>query len=295
MPDRAQEFAEIRRLITRVYTPTVFNDLTPPQTMIDRVGGGNYHVVGDLMLGFFRLFCGLTPDMRVLDVGCGCGRVATSLAAYLSPAGSYEGFDVIPDLVEWCQEHITPRHPQFRFRIADIHNGEYRPDQATPAARFTFPYPDNSFDFVFLVSVFTHMLPTDVTHYLAEIHRVLKPGGSVYESYFLLTPQSRGAIDAGQSLFAFTEQHDQYACIAGASQEYAIAYDEAWVRAAHAPGGLAIREIVHGTWCGNADSPTVQDVVIAAKATQGGRAQRWLQRVRRGGFGAIASIRSRRR
>jgi predicted O-methyltransferase YrrM len=38
--------------------------------------------------------CGLNSDARILEIGCGCGRVAAALAAYLSDKGRYDGFDV---------------------------------------------------------------------------------------------------------------------------------------------------------------------------------------------------------
>src|SRR4051794_28383963 len=162
--------------------------------MIDRIGGGDFRSIGEAVVRDLVTHAGLTPDMRVLDVGCGCGRVAAALTRFLSPAGSYEGFDVIPELVAWCEREIAPRFPRFNFQVADVYNGEYRPDQTTPATQYRFPYADASFDFVFLISVFTHMLPDDVYHYLGEIARVMKPGGRVYASYFLLDDESRPLV-----------------------------------------------------------------------------------------------------
>jgi cyclopropane fatty-acyl-phospholipid synthase-like methyltransferase len=65
-------------------------------------------------------FGGLKPEDKVLDAGCGVGRVARHLTGYLT--GSYEGFDVVPKAIAWCQEAITPRYPQFRFTLAELHN-----------------------------------------------------------------------------------------------------------------------------------------------------------------------------
>ena len=48
----------------------------------------------------------------VLDVGCGIGRMAIPLARYLNTDGKYEGFDIIPENIAWCQRAITPRYPQ---------------------------------------------------------------------------------------------------------------------------------------------------------------------------------------
>jgi ubiquinone/menaquinone biosynthesis C-methylase UbiE len=52
------------------------------------------------------------------------------------------------------------------------------------AAQYPFPFADSSFDFVYLVSVFTHMLPADMEHYLSEISRVLKPAAKCAVSFF---------------------------------------------------------------------------------------------------------------
>lgn len=55
-------------------------------------------------------------------MGCGIGRMAIPLTEYLSEEGSYEGFDVVRRGVKWCQENITTRCPNFRFRLADVYN-----------------------------------------------------------------------------------------------------------------------------------------------------------------------------
>ena len=42
------------------------------------------------------------PGERVLDVGCGIGRMARPLAGYLTGDGSYDGFDVNREGIRWC-------------------------------------------------------------------------------------------------------------------------------------------------------------------------------------------------
>ena len=104
---------------------------------------------------------GLRPEHDVLDVGCGVGRTARFLCDYLSADARYEGFDIVEMLIDWCQAEITPRFPNFRFRYIPLFNSEYLPDAALPsAAELRFPYPDESFDFVFAHSVFTHLWGT---------------------------------------------------------------------------------------------------------------------------------------
>lgn len=93
--------------------------LTPPRSKSYLIGG-NYEVVGKRFLENLVQLGGLKPDERILDVGCGIGRVAVPLTGYLDENGSYEGIDVIPEAISWCQKSITPRHPNFRFVLADV-------------------------------------------------------------------------------------------------------------------------------------------------------------------------------
>jgi SAM-dependent methyltransferase len=205
---------------------------------------------------------GLRPNDRVLDIGCGIGNLAIGLRDYLT--GSYEGLDIIPSAVGWCQRAITPRYPRFRFHHADVSSAAYNPRGAMDASRFTFPFPDADFDFVFLGSVFTHMFPDDVQHYLGEIRRVLRPSGICAASFFLLDDERRPAVDAGRSFLSFglrdlsglARYHDER------KPEAAVALDEPFVRSAYARAGLTIETIRRGDWWnGRSDD---QDVVRAS-------------------------------
>ena len=57
-------------------------------------------------------------------------------------------------------------HPNFRFRHVDVLNRAYNPQGRLDPENFEFPYPQDAFDFVFLTSVFTHMRPPEMRHYL---------------------------------------------------------------------------------------------------------------------------------
>lgn len=78
--------------------------------------------------------------------------------------GTYDGVEIHRDAVEWCQRTITSADPRFRFHRADVVSSAYNPDGLVPSFEYTFPFPDQSFDFIFLASVFTHMLPESVEH-----------------------------------------------------------------------------------------------------------------------------------
>jgi len=191
---------------------------------------------------------GLRPEHRVLDIGCGIGNLAIGLKDYLR--GGYDGIDIHPEAVAWCQQAITPRYPSFRFHRADVSSHAYNPGGNLAAGAYRFPFPDRTFDFIFLASVFTHMMPDAVERYLHEISRLLTPGGACVESYFLLNDDTRPGVEAGRSFMSFGISHPSGVCLLhdAAVPEAAVAYDEAFVRQLHGQAGLSIHDVRRGLW-----------------------------------------------
>lgn len=128
--------------------------------------------------------CGLGPESRVLDVGCGPGRLAVGLQARGKPVGAYRGVDVEKTSVEWCRRHLEPRDPAFRFFHIDLANARYNPRGGAIPEDFRFPVDLPAFDVIYLYSVFSHMLTEDVRIYLREMRRILAPGGHVFLTGF---------------------------------------------------------------------------------------------------------------
>jgi SAM-dependent methyltransferase len=243
--------------------------LLPPEDLMKIVGSPsaqNYLSSGRHFLGIFRRNGGLKPEHRVLDVGCGCGRMALPLTSYLG-AGSYEGFDVVPELIAWCAENITPRHPNFRFVQVDVANAFYYGRGAQSAGAFRFPYEDATFDFTFLTSVYTHMLMDDFTRYTAEVVRTLKPGGTALMTFFLLNPESLRLKETPRSLFGFRHRHSSDGiCIEDPKRpEAAVAYPEETARSVLRAGGLEVQQILLGSWCGREGTVSGQDIVVARR------------------------------
>ena len=126
------------------------------------VGNGDFKEIGEEFLQLFTRLGGLKPNHDVLDVGCGIGRMALALVNYLEPTSRFEGFDIVKHGIDWCEKNITTRWPNFNFQHSDIYNKCYNESGRQVSRKYQFPYEDNSFDFVFLTSVFTHMLPRDM-------------------------------------------------------------------------------------------------------------------------------------
>lgn len=240
--------------------------LTPPRSLLRISTDPNlsFRYSGQVFVDFLMRRCDLHPESSVLDVGCGVGRMAVALTGRLNPQGRYEGFDIVPAEIEWCRKTISPRFPNFAFQVADILNQAYNPTGTMAAAAYRFPFADATFDVVFLASVFTHMLPRDMEHYVAEISRVLKPGGRCAVSYYLLNDAARKNMAAGAGMFDFHYEIDGSRVQSRETPESAVAYEEEHIRALFARFRLHLLEpVVYGTW--SLEKKQMQDILVAEK------------------------------
>jgi SAM-dependent methyltransferase len=238
--------------------------LVPPRRL-DFVGHSDFVETGDEFLGHFVALGGLQPGHAVLDVGCGIGRMARPLAGYLDAGGSYDGFDVNREGIGWCRRRYG-RLTNFRFCVADLYNRRYNPAGAHAAAEYRFPYDDARFDFAILTSVLTHLLEAEADHYLAEVARVLRPGGRAVATFFLLHDATRAAIAAGQSGLAFLDPEAHVAVVSEDVPEEAVAYDAGWMRERAGAHGLDVLAVHPGTWAGREDGTSFQDLVVLERA-----------------------------
>lgn len=101
---------------------------------------------------------------RVLDFGCGAGRVLRHLVDDVGDDGELHGVDIDRPSIDWLRVHASP----------PIH-AEYVDNEPG------LPYADGSFDLVFAYSVFTH-LAEHWAGWLLELHRVLAPDGVLFSS-----------------------------------------------------------------------------------------------------------------
>jgi SAM-dependent methyltransferase len=238
---------------------------TPPRSL-DNVGG-EFAWLPDTFLKYFVDLGGLRPDDNVLDIGCGVGRMARGLVKYLEPEAGYEGFDIVPQSVEWCERNISSRHSNFHFQLANIYNKYYQRHGSVPAREYRFPFPDNTFAFAFATSVFTHLLPEEVERYLAETARVLRPGGRLFATFYLVNDDVEKLASQGRGdTSRFKHRTDDYWLASRDTPEAMIGFPEQWVRDRHAEAGLTVTDVRHGTWPGRPEGLAGQDIVVAQVA-----------------------------
>jgi ubiquinone/menaquinone biosynthesis C-methylase UbiE len=238
--------------------------IVPPKGLIF-TGPGNFTKIGDRFLKHFIQFGNLNPHHNVLDVGSGIGRMAIPLTTYLT-TGKYEGFDIVEKGIKWCTKNITKRFPNFQFKHISLKNDLYSSD-GSDAVSFMFPYPDNSFDFVFLTSVFTHMLPVETEHYMSEISRVMKKGGRCFATFFILNDESiRFMNDSSFVMFPFN--HGHYSLMDEKVVSANVACQEDYIRQILAgKNKFSITIVRYGSWSGRpkVDSTDYQDIVVFEK------------------------------
>ncbi len=104
----------------------------------------------------------IQPGDAVLDVGCGTGTLAMEVARRVGRTGRVAGVDPSPQQIARARSKAARRHVPIEFQIGVIEQ---------------LPFPDQTFDVVFS-TLMMHHLPAPLKRQgLAEIARVLKPGG----------------------------------------------------------------------------------------------------------------------
>ena len=125
------------------------------------------------------------PGIRILDWGCGPGRIVRHLPALL-PAAKIYGTDYNENYIKWCRENLK----EIIFSS----------NKVDPPMNFAASF----FDAIIGLSIFTHLSEKNHFAWIDELYRIIKFGGEglittqgeAYRSG--LTPNEKGVFDAGQ-------------------------------------------------------------------------------------------------
>lgn len=147
-------------------------------------------------------YCGLASETRLLELGCGAGRLAIGLIEAAAVPRSYVGLEVQSRHVAWCNRQIASRDPRFRFELVNTANNRYNPQGVD---EYKYPVDDRCIDLFYAYSVLSHMTSQEVRRHLQEIARVLCPDGIVCLTAFIeqgvenevVNPSSGDAVWSG--------------------------------------------------------------------------------------------------
>jgi ubiquinone/menaquinone biosynthesis C-methylase UbiE len=119
----------------------------------------------------------LEGDEWLLDAGCGTGLTALRIAARC-PGCTVHGIDISPKMIAVARQGAEKQGLAADFRVGSITD---------------LPYPDASFDVAITNIVYHHLDLAEKRHAVAEIARVLKPGGRYVSAEF--GPRARNALE----------------------------------------------------------------------------------------------------
>ncbi len=262
--------ALVRRLIPSVPVITRNRILMAPLDMLDRVISWPFGVGSSLPPNRLRLRVGVGNrllfnqihhrclpinfwlnafasgrvglESRILDLGCGCGRFASTLLGFsffgAKFTGHYTGVDIDREMVDWCRHHFPT--DRFTFQLSTNFSSVYNPqgDRGTPVR---INVDDASQDFVFCVSLLTHLLEEEVVHYLKEIHRILAPDTVMQATVFCIDHFR----DKPGGRWTFRHQVGEAYVESPRYPEAAVAYTKEWLEEQCQRVGFETVELLH--------------------------------------------------
>jgi len=205
----------------------------------------------------------LGPATRVLDIGCGWGRITRTFARDVSQANLH-GVDIEPAAIETCQMLGVPA----QFTLT-------RPGSP-------LPFAEGSFDIISAYSVFTHLPENVASALISEMHRVAAPGClfvfTVEDAHFLNNLEIPGIENASERwrlLSSYKPQLEELRARVAASEYLYLTTNDEEFRSAAVYGDAVIpRDWIEKNWSKyfsllrfqESAAPVYQAVVVGLRA-----------------------------
>lgn len=101
-------------------------------------------------------------NSKILDWGCGPGRIIRHLPDLIDNNCTYYGTDYNKKSINWCNNNLSGISFNLNFLDAKL------------------PYKNNFFDVIYGISIFTHLSEKMHKDWVLELSRILKPGGLLF-------------------------------------------------------------------------------------------------------------------
>jgi len=119
----------------------------------------------DALVGLVK--SGQVKPCKCIDLGCGAGNYSVYLA---SQGFEVTGVDLSPTAISLAQKNAEKKGVTCTFLVADILGG--------------LEEIQGTFDFAFDWGVMHHIFPEERQGYVANVHRILNPGGRYFSACF---------------------------------------------------------------------------------------------------------------
>lgn len=251
-------------------------DNTPTAIWGEVVGDGVTNWV--YQQGFFAaLMKCYAPNksLRIVDLGCGHGKMAPVSVFFTEPDGEYLGIDIQESYIEYCKRKYA-KVPRVRFHLSGDWNPFYPTKQGISGGKQTYggdwPIAAESVDILIAISLFTHLQEADALGYMNKIHSILKSGGlAIFTCHIVEEPRRQpwpvlkyDPVLASLCRFEnpLPGSGNWFTCCPELP-ESGIAMSMAGLNSLM-QGKFEIETIMRGTGTGGSD-PFPQDVVVARK------------------------------
>jgi SAM-dependent methyltransferase len=216
-----------------------------------------------------------SKSLRIVDFGCGHGKMAPISVFFTEPDGEYVGIDIQEGYIDYCRRKYA-RLPRVKFHLSGDSNPFYPTQQGVSGRNQSYgedwPVAAESVDILIAISVFTHLQEADAFGYMNKIYTVLKPGGlAIFTCHIVEEPRRPpGFIFDYEPMLASLLRFDTslpgsrnwFTCCAELP-ESGIAMNMAGLNSLM-QGKFKTELILRGSGTGGSD-PTPQDVVVARK------------------------------
>jgi SAM-dependent methyltransferase len=236
----------------------------PPLPLMNKIGSFNEEHFRANSVAFFKEIASrlrISRDAAVLDLGCGCGRMAIPFIDFLRQ-GRFYGCDVWDEGIRWCNENLTSAG-NAEFFVQPAPNNYYFADfDGSKKNNFRLDWlADGALDASYAISVFTHLIQEDVADYLGEIARGTKVGGLGYFTFFIADKYFWSYREKTGNHLAIRESED--GChYAYSGQDFFGAYSMDALKKMFDVAGWDIVSFELGSWAHKPGSRNYQDTFI---------------------------------
>jgi len=243
----------------------------PPLQLRRHVGGmsAGFNGPGYEFHAYLRLLAELRDGDSIWNIACGCGMLELALNAQ-GWQGLIIGTDIHKPCIDWAQKNLGSRFAGHSFVHMDIRKESYNPKGTLSTQEWVDGFAEKDFDVVVAKSLFTHVLPDELSIYLKTIASRLKADGKALLTFFILSEEQSRLAALGKNSMPFHPYLEDGRCAVyrPSAPTAAVAYEQQYLEDKLRSAGFKVTKdsVYFGSWTGRADGLSYQDIVLVEKA-----------------------------